>query len=141
MNKSAPHYADSTLRRCHFTPFRKGAGPTFALTLWDTGRTGNYGKAMLGYKLTMKEPRLAKSIILFEGEDFECPNWNGNAIDSDSAVEGIMGFLTLRPGDTDDEYFANYTAIQREYCAAYAEALSLAVSDRYCDPETGAVRS
>lgn len=30
------------LRRVRFSPYRKGMGPTFSLTTWNTGRTG-YG--------------------------------------------------------------------------------------------------
>ncbi len=46
---------DQILRRCRFTPYRKGAGPTFTLLLWDTYQQ-EYGKSMLGYRLTMRQP-------------------------------------------------------------------------------------
>jgi hypothetical protein len=31
---------------------------------------------------------------------------------------GLLVFLTLRPGDTDDDYFAGYTADQRKFIAS-----------------------
>jgi hypothetical protein len=54
-----------------------------------------------------------------------------NADDSDETVRGLMGFLTLRPGDTDDEYFENYTKAQRRYCDMHAEDLSCEVEARF----------
>ena len=48
--------------------------------------------------------------VIFEGCDFgpsPC-----HAIDSLDTVEALLDFLTLRPGDTDREYFAAYTPSQ-----------------------------
>lgn len=53
------------------------------------------------------------------------------AIDSDRALAALLGFLTLRPGDTDDEYFEHYTAVQREYCAQHAETLACEAITRF----------
>lgn len=114
--------ADQVLRRVRFAPYRKGCGPTFALTMWDTYRT-EHGKSVLGYRLNMGRT------TLFTGEDFGCSPCH--AIDSDDTVRALMSFLTLRPGDTDREYFDGYTAAQLEYCSQHAEALACAVSDRF----------
>ncbi len=111
------------LRVIRFRPYRKGMGPTFRLTTWDTNRTGFGGKYLIGYRLSMGRT------VLFEGEDFGCSPMH--AIDSDEAVKGIMGFLTLRPGDTDAEYFRDYTPAQLDYCAHHAEALSCEVMNRF----------
>ncbi len=48
-----------------------------------------------------------------------------------------MGFLTLRPGDTDPDYFEDYTPEQHAYCDAHAEALSCEVSARFTCAECG----
>jgi hypothetical protein len=59
--------------------------------------------------------------IIFTGADFSAPvGWTGQEI-----VSNLMGFLTLQPGDTDDEYFQNYTPRQLDWCATRAEDLSL----------------
>jgi hypothetical protein len=72
---------------------------------------------------------------LFEGQDFGCSPIC--ATDSDATVECLMGFLTLKPGDTDREYFAGYTERQRDFCSEHAEALAIAVMDRFGeDPRT-----
>lgn len=113
-----------------FEPFIPGGGPVFVLGTWDTHRRDEYGKHILAYRLSMGSGRLGeKDSILFEGEDFHCaPGW---AIDSNEAIASLMGFLTLRPGDTDEDYFADYTPAQLDYCARYAEALSCEVTARY----------
>lgn len=136
------------LRRCIFRPYRKGAGPTFTLVMWDCYGTlnddGNHSR--LGYRLTMildyygdgeEEPYVRKRVTLFEGEDYGCSPMH--SIDGDASVEGLMSFLCLRPGDTDAEYFANYTPQQMEFAEQYAEALHAEVDARFCD-ENGRVK-
>lgn len=117
---------DEPIRRARFTPYRKGMGPTFALTLWDADDRpdGRYG---LRYRLNMLEG--SKSETLFEGSDFGCSPLN--ATDSDETVAALMGFLTLRPGDTDADYFDDYTDAQKEYCEQHAETLGCEVSCRF----------
>jgi hypothetical protein len=101
-------------------------GPRFALTLWDTGRVIG-GKCQLGYRLTQSENGQLRT--LFEGEDF-CAS-PLHPIDSDETVEALMGFLTLRPGDTDAEYFEGYTPEQLAFCQEQAEALTCEVEARF----------
>lgn len=117
------------LRVCIFRPYREDAGPIFSLVLWDTGqRDGSaFGKAKLGYRLCMIEG--IKRTVLFEGEDYFCSPCY--AIDSNEAMRGLMLFLTLRPGDTDSDYFKKYNASQFAFCDHHAEALSLCVTDRF----------
>ncbi len=129
-----PLTAENILRRCIFRPYRKGMGPTFRLVTWDTYGTCHGGKSRLGYRLTMHDTKggwgeFPRCAVLFEGEDFGCSPMH--AIDSDEAVAAIMGFLTLRPGDTDREYFQDYTAEQLAYCSQYAEALSCEIEARF----------
>jgi hypothetical protein len=119
----------------YFEPYLPGRGPKFRLALEPTGRCDEYGKHILAYCLEATDASEDAYTVLFEGEDFYFPGRNPL---SDSAVEGIMCFLTLHPGDTDAEYFASYTAEQRDYCAAHAETLYCEVQARFCD-ENGAV--
>jgi len=118
------------VRRVRFSPYRTGHGPTFSLTVWDTQRMHSPGKSLLGYRLTMREPG-KRPVELFTGEDFGCAP--SHCIDSDETVAALMGFLTLRPGDTDKGYFAGYSPQQLEYCDHHAEALSVEVSCRFTD--------
>jgi len=115
-------------RVVRFRPYRRGMGPTFTLTLWD----GGYGQMATGqdlmrYRLTMSEGK--RRTVLFDGTDFgRAPS---HASDSDACIESIMGFLCLRPGDTDADYFANYTEAQRAFCEAHAATLSCEVMARF----------
>lgn len=114
------------IRRVIFRPYRKGMGPSFTLTLWDAGEryeaTGR--RNYIRYRLVQSEHG-----TLFTGEDFS-PSPK-HAIDSDACVRGLMGFLTLRPGDTDSDYFREYTDEQRRFCDEHAEALSAEVMARF----------
>ena len=49
----------------------------------------------------------------------------GTAIDSDEAVACALGCFTMRPGDTDSDWFADYTPEQLEWAGSY-ECESLA---------------
>lgn len=123
------------IRRCRFTPYANGKGPSFGLIVWDTGRVDTRhltGKSVLGYRLTQCTPCANKTFAvrtLFEGEDFACSPMC--VIDSDECVASLMGFLTLRPGDTDAEYFANYTEAQLDFASQHAEALGMEVMNRF----------
>jgi hypothetical protein len=57
--------------------------------------------------------------VIFEGEDFR-PGAMHDLAD-DQMLRNLLGFLTLRPGDTDAEYFARYTPRQNEFALNEAE--------------------
>lgn len=107
------------IRQCRFQPYRKGPGPQFGLTVWDTAKRDSRGQSLLGYRLTMGKN--GSTIIVFEGEDFAGSPMHAD--DSDATLASLMNFLTLRPGDTDKQYFAAYTDVQREFCENHAEDL------------------
>ena len=115
------------LRTCVFSPYRKGMGPRFRLRVWDTHRTDSMGKSILGYSLFSMEP--GTLLEIFQGEDFHCSPMH--CVDSDETITAIMGFLTLKPGDTDAEYFEDYSAAQLEYCEQHAESLYCEVMNRF----------
>jgi len=97
----------------------------YELRTWDTYRTDGRGKSILGYQLKGPDGR-----VLFEGEDFG--NSPMNAVDSDDTLRALLGFLTLKPGDTDAEYFANYTPEQMAFARGPAEQLQM-----YAEEEGG----
>ena len=61
---------------------------------------------------------------IFEGDDFSpSPMY---ACDGPESAASLLSFLTLQPGDTDKEYFAEYTAEQLDWTdTADCEHLSL----------------
>lgn len=86
----------------------RAPGGRYDLRTWDSGRTDSMGKTMLRYEF-----RDHRGYILFSGSDFGCSPMK--AIDSDEAVGALLGFLTLRPGDTDRDYFESYTPEQWDF--------------------------
>ena len=111
---------EDVLRRVRLTPYRKGAGPTFTLVMYDTHQRDWRGQTKIGYRLAMREH--GKTVVLFAGEDFTGSPLRSD--DDDLTVAALLGFLTLKPGDTDADYFAKYTDAQKAFCDAHAEMLA-----------------
>lgn len=123
-----PHY--DALRTIRFRPYMPGAGPSFTLRTFATDRTDKRGQTIIAYELFERPADDSKpAVLLFSGEDFAGSPCHAD--DSDDSIGALMGFLTLRPGDTDADYFANYSDDQLAYCHAHAEALSLTSDDRF----------
>lgn len=91
------------------------------LRTWDTHRSDSLGKFIIGYQFYDPSGEL-----IFEGEDLSCSPMH--AIDSDEVLYSLLTFLTLRPGDTDREYFDAYTDEQRAWMETHAEHLSASVT-------------
>lgn len=64
--------------------------------------------------------------VIFRGTDFGCSPLH--AVDSDECVSSLLGFLSLEPGDTDEEYFADYTPRQMDFAEAHAGDLKVLVA-------------
>ena len=121
------------LREIRLTPYRKGCGPTFILRTYDANRTRG-GKPVVRYEFIERDTtdtrsRKARNTVIFQGEDFACSPMH--AIDSDECVAALLGFLTLKSGDTDREYFEDYTERQLEFRDSHAEALACEVYCRF----------
>jgi hypothetical protein len=94
---------------------------SYRLQVWDTGRMNGLGSHnLLRYCFTRLDGKgnageIGRTVI-FEGSDYGCPAVN--SIDSDDMLRTLIGFLTLRPGDTDEDYFSRYTQAQLEWAAS-----------------------
>lgn len=119
------------LRRDEFRPYCGSEMQWFSVEMWDTHRLDSMGKSVLGYEL--RTHLGDDSSVTFTGDDFHCSPMH--AIDSDDAVRALMSFLTLRPGDTDAEYFDGYTQEQMDFCRCHAEALDSEVRSVLGDDE------
>ncbi len=124
--------AHDWFRTVRFTPYRKGHGPTFTLRMAWTGRCDSAGRCCIAYRLTSQRR------VIFEGDDYAAHLHSDESLETDDTlVEGLMGFLTLRPGDTDDEYFQKYTPAQLAFAEEHAESLSGEVAGRFQCPDCG----
>lgn len=112
-----PAYTPDRLRRVKLSPWLDQTR-AFILTTFDTHETDHLGKSILSYTF-----ETLRGEIIFQGSDFACSPMHG--IDSDECLRSLLGFLTLRPGDTDAEYFENYTERQRRFCDEDAETLAM----------------
>lgn len=94
----------------------------YELELFDCYESDRTGRTRIAYRFFDPEGEL-----LFSGCDFFPSRLH--AIDSDEAVRSLLGFLLLRPGDTDDEYFSDYTEKQLAFAEDEAEYLLLYTLD------------
>ena len=69
--------------------------------------------------------------VIFCSSNINIPTWY--SITSDYAVKTVIGWLTLKPGDTDEEYFSSYTPEQLEFCKKHAENLVIEVETLFGD--------
>jgi len=85
----------------------------FRLDLYYAG-TG-WGRVRLAYELHDGDE------VIFIGDDFyPSPLYS---YDGDETVAALLGFLSLRPGDADLEYFYKYTNRQLAWAYERADAL------------------
>lgn len=93
----------------------------FRLELYDTNEYRN-GRQKLYYRL------YDNGQLIFEGDDF-CPS-PLYSIDGDRTVSALLSFLSARKGDTDSEYFKDYTPEQISWRDSNrCEYLSMLASD------------
>jgi hypothetical protein len=102
----------------------------YRLRMWDAGVKYERGQHRNYISYEFADP---SGKVIFSGDDYS-PGM-GTSIDGDEAVRGLLGFLTLSPGDTDDEYFEKYTPEQMDFAQSNAEALSLWGMDPQEDDE------
>lgn len=92
----------------------------YTLKLYDTGDNFSdpYSRPRLAYEMFAPD-----GSVLFSGDDFFCSPLN--SIDGDDALRGLLGFLTLQPGDVESDYFDDYTPEQLAFAEGDAEQLSI----------------
>lgn len=130
--------ATKALAQTHGEPLRTVIFPNvdgirYTLRTWDTGRQTFVGQTVIRYELQAARvrDRRGNARLLFSGEDFSGSPMHAD--DSDATMRSLLSFLTLRPGDTDASYFEGYTPDQIAFAECDAEALSIAVWDRFGD--------
>ena len=89
----------------------------FKLEVFDTGRRDWRSQTRLAYTFT------DGGNVIFQGEDFSGSPLHAD--DSDESLAALLGFLALRPGDTDREYFDSYTPEQLAWARQNGEELAL----------------
>ena len=127
MRSDAPDYL-FTLR---VKPFR--VGETITIRAFDANRTDSTGHSRIDVEVR------EGSTVVFPRGALYCGVPCGTTVDGVEARELVLSLVAMKPGDTDEEYFADYTEEQRAFADTYGEILNLARHARYCD-ENGNVR-
>src|SRR5262245_47751032 len=89
----------------------------YRLAMWDSGRTDWRGQTVARYKLWHNGQ------LIFEGKDFAGSPLHAD--DSKQTIAARLDFLSLRPGDTDPDYFEKYKEKQIDWARNYGEELSM----------------
>lgn len=92
------------------------AGP-LRLEMWDVGEDRE-GRTRYAYRMRDREWGPAP---VFEGSDFTAPP----GMDERRAAAELLGFLTLKEGDTDEEHFEGYSPGQIRWRDERAERAQL----------------
>jgi hypothetical protein len=108
-------------------PYLPGRGPSYRLTIGRTGAFDGRGVEHLCYELV--EISEDKNTLLFSGDQFS-PSPMFAQHDA-RVVTALMSFLTLKPGDTDAEYFTDYTPSQLAFADEHGEAVFVEVVERF----------
>ena len=103
--------------REHIRTWTDPDGVGFRLELYDLNETDFEGHHRLGYEFHHGHK------LIFQGEDFACSPCQ--AVDSDQCVASLLGWLSLKRGDVDRDYFNSYTTEQLEWRDEWAETLSI----------------
>jgi len=88
----------------------------YRLRIWETPNRAATGQTQVAYRFEHPEHG-----VIFEGAEYGVAP--GTCIDSDDSLRGLMGFLTIRPGEDDRELFRDYTPEQLAWAEAHAESL------------------
>jgi hypothetical protein len=78
--------------------------------------------------------------VIFDRGTLYCGIPAQHSIDGVHARENVLGLVAMRPGDTDDAYFENYSTDQLEFADRFGEELAMARETTYCRPRDGGVR-
>lgn len=80
----------------------------YKLTLQATDKRDSTNHILVSYNFSNPDGEL-----LFFGDDFGASPLH--TPEGKESAKALLGFLTLRKGDTDEDYFANYTPKQLEF--------------------------
>jgi hypothetical protein len=111
-------------RRIEFDQYAhvcSGEAKEYRLELYDTSRADRDGKSVPAYRF------FYRGRLVFSGADFHGSPLH--AVDADATVAGLLAFLSLKPGDTDPDYFQGDTPEQLAFARTEGENLSLYVEE------------
>lgn len=105
--------------------------------MWQAIRTWNCGKYTLDiYDVDDEKDRTRVGYrffyddeLIFEGDNYRISVFDKK--DDDATIATLLSFLSLRKGDTNKEYFDNYTEKQLAFSEEHGEELSIIIYDQF----------
>lgn len=113
-----------------------------AVRAYDANHTSpDTGHRRIDVEVTLYETingRRERRVIFRRGDTY-CGVPRGTTLDGNEARELVLSLVGMKPGDTDAEYFENYTEEQIAFAERYGDYISCERERRYC-AEDGTVR-
>lgn len=100
-----------------------------SITAYDRGQTYPGGRTKIFYQLSVD------GRVLFPGDGRSHGGVGmSHTDDGDASKENAVAFFCLKPGDTDADFFADYTPEQLAWVTANGEELYMLKCDRFGEP-------
>ena len=120
------------LNVCFRLRVRLGDGKTLAVTAWDDAPSNSPYHRRIDVRATVLWTEDGKrcSATPFKRGDTWC-GVSGGCTDSQEAKALVLGLLAMRPGDTDPDYFSDYTPDQLAFANDYSDDITCEQMRRY----------
>ncbi len=114
------------IRYAVLLPYIKGKGPTMRVEIWDTHTRDNRGCTNLVARLYAFEGGKRTHVL-----DMRFAMGMGQSDDGDDAMRAAITAVAMKPGDTDAEFFAEYTPEALAFVTDHGESMAMVAYDRY----------
>jgi len=105
-------------------------GSKIEIRMYDTGRRDSRGMTRIEVEADRLDLNSGERKVLFSGSDLYMSPGMGTCDDSDAMVKCAVSMVAMRPGDTDSDWFDNYSPDQLEWSRSYeCEALQESALD------------
>lgn len=101
------------------------------------GEKGFYSSGHNRIDIVVRHMGRTRLLTIFPKGQLYCRLPRGMPINGIAAKEMVLACVSMKPGDTDGEYFHDYSRVQLAWAKRYGEEIDMFRLDTYCDPETG----
>ena len=119
------------VRTLHVKPYIPGL-PWFRVEIYDPNEWDSRGAPVVWWRL-YKHQKGHKPVLVFDGLEephkWRCAGWF--SVDGDEAAECVLNSASIRPSDTDREFFDGYSPEQLAFAEEYGESIGMVNWDRF----------
>ncbi len=113
---------------------------TLVANAWEGTTTDGMGHSRIDVEavLFQHDPSWSKPtrMVVFPRGSTWCGLPSHVPLDGKKAKGLVLSLLAMKPGDTDEDYFASYTSAQLTFATAYGDELAMVAEERYGDVPT-----